>query len=189
MEKSKETKKHVIRHGQSDIVNMWLDRYEDIFSDFDPSPYSHRIVSDDFISEAKRICSDKTGHIKELNLYLPEDLRNEHEEELIKKRLHDLFKIRFDKYVTLFNNVRNKGIMFAILGVIILTITTYLLSLKTFSGVIQFIFIITEPAGWFLIWMGLDDMFFTNKLKKPDMEFYKKLSYAAIHFHSTPDIN
>ncbi len=166
---------------------MWLDRYEEIFSDFDPSPFSHRIVSDDFISEARRISIDKTGHIKEFNLYLPENLRNEHEEEIIKKRLHDFFVMRFHKYVKEFSDVRKKGMIFALLGIMLLAIITYLFSLKTYSEIMQFIFIVAEPAGWFLIWMGIDNMFFTNKPKKPDMELFRRLSKAGIHFHSTPE--
>lgn len=187
MKKDKESKIHFIRHGQSDIVNMWLDRYEEIFSDFDPSPFSHRIVSDDFISEARRICTDKTGHIREFNLYLPEEMRNEHEEEIIKKRLHDFFIMRLNKYVKEFGDVRKRGMLFALLGIILLSIITYLFSLKAFSGIIQFVFIVAEPAGWFLIWMGLDNMFFTNKPQKPDMELFKKLAKAEIYFHSTPE--
>jgi hypothetical protein len=183
--KNKESKKHVIRHGRADIVNMWLDRYDEIFSDFDPSPYSHRIISNDFISEVKKIYSDKNDYIKELNLYLPENLRNGDEEEIISKRLHSFFEKKLQDYETEFKQTGKKGIMFSILGVMVLTTITYLLSEKTFSGIMQFVFIVAEPAGWFLIWMGLDDMFFTNKPKKPDMEFYKELSGAEISFHST----
>ena len=187
MIKSKKQKHHVIRHGRSDIINIWLDRYDEIFSDFDPSPYTHRIVSDDFISEVRRIYGDKQGHIKEFNLYLPEAVRNESEEMMIKKRLHEFFRMRFENFLKEFKGIRRKGIIFALLGIVLLTIISYLLSLKSFTGIMQYIFIAAEPGGWFLVWMGLDYMFFINKPKKPEMEFYKKLYGAEISFHSTPE--
>ena len=176
-----------MRHGRSDIINIWLDRYDEIFSDFDPSPYTHRIVSDDFISEVRRIYGDKQGHIKEFNLYLPEAVRNESEEIIIKKRLHEFFRMRFENFLKEFKGIRRKGIIFALLGIVLLTIITYLLSLKSFTGIMQYIFIAAEPGGWFLVWMGLDYMFFINKPKIPEMEFYKKLYASEISFHSTPE--
>lgn len=36
-------------------ISIWLDNYDDIFSDFDPRPYSQRSLSDDFLAEAKKI--------------------------------------------------------------------------------------------------------------------------------------
>ena len=128
MTRSKKQKVHEMRHGRSDIINIWLDRYEEIFSDFDPSPYSHRIVSDDFISEVRRIFSDKKGNIKEFNLYLPEALRIETQEMVIKKRLHEFFRMRLKNLLKEFQGIRRKGIIFALLGFILLTIITYLLS-------------------------------------------------------------
>lgn len=188
MKKIKESRKHVIRHGKTDIANMWLDGYDDIFSDFDPSPYSHRLISDDFISEAKKICFDKKDLIKEFNLYIPDHLRDNEKEDIIKKRLHAFFQKKLENFNQEFRQVRNKGILFAFLGIVLLTIITYLLSVAAMSGYLQIIFIVTEPARWFLIWMGLDYIFFINKPRKPDLEFYNKVYSAEICFHSTSGI-
>jgi hypothetical protein len=46
------------------------------------------------------------------------------------------------------------------------------------------LFIVIEPAGWFLIWMGLDYVFFENKLRKADREFYRKVAKALINFRT-----
>ena len=32
------------------MINIWLDSYNGIFSDFDSHPYSDRTISDDFIA-------------------------------------------------------------------------------------------------------------------------------------------
>jgi hypothetical protein len=35
-------------------ISIWLDSYNDIFSDFDSRPFSERTVSDDFLSEVRK---------------------------------------------------------------------------------------------------------------------------------------
>ena len=61
-------------------INMLLSSYNDIFSHFDPSPYTKRILSDDFIMTVKNISKNKTGMNVILSLNLPMNIRNEQEE-------------------------------------------------------------------------------------------------------------
>lgn len=81
----------------SDVLqraDIALDGYEDIFSDFDPSPYSKRLLSDDFLSELHRRYS-VTGKGKlEVLFTLPKADRDEKTEALIKKRIKDYFRGR-----------------------------------------------------------------------------------------------
>ena len=35
-------------------ISLWIDSYDDIFSDFDPRPFSARNISDDFLYEVKK---------------------------------------------------------------------------------------------------------------------------------------
>src|SRR5690349_704077 len=39
-------------------LSIWLDTYDDIFSDFDPRPLNERALSDDFLSEARKMARD-----------------------------------------------------------------------------------------------------------------------------------
>lgn len=176
-------KKNVTRQRKKDIVNMWLDKYDEIFSDFDPSPYAQRAISDDFIAEAKKTCSGKDKAIREFNLLLPEQVRDEKTEIAVSERLHSYFRNKLHQYNINFKETQKKGILLSISGIILLAILTYLLSVNIFSPFIKIIFTIIEPAGWFLIWIGLDYFFFTNKSKKPDRDFYKKVAAARIQFH------
>ena len=180
-------KKNKMIHGKADIANIWLDKYEEIFSDFDPSPVAMRTVSDDFINETKKICREKKLTLQEFNIFLPSNIRIEADEISIAKRLHSYFQKKLQQYNVEYKNTRRKGIVFAFFGIILLMLLTYLLSLQIFPAMLQAVFIVIEPAGWFLIWMGLDYIFFVNKTKSADREFYKKIGKAAIKFHSTPE--
>jgi hypothetical protein len=39
-----------------------------------------------------------------------------------------------------------------------------------------------EPAGWFFVWEGFERIFDYTKEKKPEIEFYKKMSKVEIGF-------
>ena len=167
-------KKSKIVHGKADIANIWLDKYDEIFSDFDPSPVAIRTISDDFINETKKICREKKQLLQEFNIFLPESMRGKPDELFIAKRLHSYFQKKLQQYNLEYKSTKRKGIIFVFFGVILLVSLTYLLSLQIFSVMTQAVFIVIEPAGWFLIWMGLDYMFFVNKTKSADREFYRK---------------
>jgi hypothetical protein len=73
-------------------ISIWLDSYNDIFSDFDSRPFSERTVSDDFLSEVRKVCDEKSRDKIHLKLSVPEKMRNTDDEKIIIKRLHLYFK-------------------------------------------------------------------------------------------------
>jgi len=80
--------------GQASIVlnraeiSIWLDSYNDIFSDFDPRQISTRSLSDDFIAQIKKTQRESKGDKAVLRLLMPSALRKTDEESLIMERLH-----------------------------------------------------------------------------------------------------
>jgi hypothetical protein len=74
-------------------VSLWLDTYEDIFSDFDPHPYGRRALSEDFLAEARRAVRDRRDEVPELRLLVPTRIRSLEDETIIRKRLRDHFEI------------------------------------------------------------------------------------------------
>jgi hypothetical protein len=59
-----------------------------------------------------------------------------------------------------------------------------LFSLKPDAFILKFLFALLEPAGWFTIWNGLDQIYSTPSVKKADVEFYEKMSKSEIMFLS-----
>ena len=72
-------------------ISLWIDFYDDIFSDFDPRHFSLRNISDDFLYEVKKVCGENDFIIKEFKLLIPENERNLKTESIIIKRLHNYF--------------------------------------------------------------------------------------------------
>jgi len=162
-------------------ISLILDDYDDLFSDFDPRPYSEKALSDDFLEEAKRASRDKYIGVT-LILLVPKKLRRVSEENLIKKRLCEHFKKHYKKIGADINSIKRKGLFMALLGAFLITIATYLSSLQSQNISIHFLKVLLEPAGWFTGWTGLDHIIYVAGGKKNDFEFYEKMSKCRISF-------
>jgi hypothetical protein len=100
-------------------VSLQLDTYDDIFSDFDPRPYSSRALSVDFLGEATRATREKSGQL-ELRFLIPQHERKKALESVIKKRL----RAHFERHVVLLKKEHSeqveKGIIVVIVGFLLM---------------------------------------------------------------------
>ena len=170
---------------QESSVSLLLDSYGAIFSDFDPRPYSQRSLSDDFLIESKKAVKDKSLGKIELKLLINEKFRNPHTEAIIKKRLKEHFKNHLNSHKNDVKKIIKQGISFVIAGILLMFIATYILfKSEEASLIMSFLVVFLEPGGWFLFWEGLDLVIFEAKKKKPDLDFYKKMSKCEVSFLS-----
>lgn len=184
MAKNTEVIKPILKQSISefDEVSISLDTFDDIFSDFDPSPYSERALSDDFIAELKKISGNKKQKKIVLKLLLPANMRNQQDEKVIIKSLHSNFK---NVHLNLESEVRkshSKGMILTLFGIITMLIASYISFLKPEKYPVHFLLVLFEPAGWFLLWTGLDILVYSSKETKKDLDFYKRMTKAKINF-------
>ena len=165
-------------------ISLWLDDYNDLFSDFDPRLYSQRTLSQDFLSELERSIKEIEPDHFTLNLLMPKNLRKLDDETIIKRRLKEHFK----KHALLLQKEHNKlvikGTILTVIGFVLMAAATYLYHYTTANLIYSFLTILFEPAGWFTVWYGLDHVFYFRKAKRPEFEFYTKMSTAEIKFNS-----
>lgn len=163
-------------------ISLVLDSYDDIFSDFDPRPYDHRVLSFDLLAEAKRAAREKIAGLS-LRFMMPSGLRDTNKEQLIIKRLHSHFEkhaniLRKEKII---NN--RKGVFLALLGFFLTACAAGVSFYFKESMPATIALVILEPAGWFTIWNGLDIVFQGWNSKKAEHEFYHKMASAEIVFN------
>ncbi|RLG19284.1 hypothetical protein DRN67_03105 [Candidatus Micrarchaeota archaeon] len=166
-------------------VSIALDRYSDIFSDFDPRPFSKRELSEDFLKELeRRILTDVRGNF-EIRFYLPKALRDEKAEDIIIKRLKAYFRATMREIEKQDEGIKKSGITFIITGIIALAIYAFLVPDLTMGAVPTMLEILLVPIGWFFMWEGLGKILLgeRDRLKKK-IDFYKKLSKANFIFLS-----
>jgi len=157
-----------------------LNSYEDIFSDFDPGSYRVRGLSDDFLIECKKASMDKDS-VSEVIFLVPKKGRKVKLEKEIKIRLRNHFEKHFLEKKKKVNAIKKTGGLWFLSGAVIMTLATFLYSYE--GGFLHdFIQVLSEPAGWFMFWEGLDKVFIESKTEMPDFEFYKRLSKATITF-------
>lgn len=177
-EKEELIKQELLSKGE---ISMLLDTYDDIFSDFDPRPFLSRALSDDFLLEAKKAAREREERL-ELRFLIPKNKRNFEHEILIKKRLREHFKKHALILKDEIKRIKKKGVFMTTIGVLMIMLATYFLSLQSDSLIIHFLIVLLEPGGWFTAWTGLDEIYYTAKTKKPDLDFYSKMVLAEIHF-------
>ena len=163
-------------------ISILLNSYNDIFSTFDPSEYSERNLSDDFIIQAKNISKSKDGNKMSLKLLLPASARNEQDEKVIIKRLHSHFKYSYQQVASDVRITKRKGIILTVIGIVLMVTASYLSFMKSEGYHIHFLIVLFEPAGWFLLWVGLDHLVYQSKSTKKEFAFYSKMSKSEIKF-------
>lgn len=163
-------------------VNILLDSYDDMFSDFDPSEYSERTLSDDFIIQAQKISKNKDGAKMTLKLLLPGPARDEGNEKVIIKRLYSHFGDSYQQGKNDVKRTNRKGILLIVIGVALMVTASYLSFMKPEKYHLHFLIVLFEPAGWFLLWAGLDHLVYLSRSKKNDIDFYAKMIKSKINF-------
>lgn len=166
-------------------ISLVLDSYDALFSDFDPRSSLERGLSDDFLAECKKAVLSRGG-VTELRLLIPSQIRKPSEETKIKKRLKDYFRKHFREKEKNLKAMKRQGFLWFIIGIVVMIIGTLIYEYKLFYNfskfLYNFLFVIAQPAGWFLFWEGLGKIFIESKKEIPDFEFYKKMSEANIYF-------
>jgi len=166
-------------------LSLWLDYYDDIYSDFDSRHYGKRRISDDFLYELRNALKYKEVRITDLILLLPADKRNETDEKMIAASLKDFFSSRYGNSADKCRHKLNRGTLFGITGTIVMIVNTAI----GFAGSHTFPLIagrvILEPAGWFLLWASFDFLFYNWQELKKERDFFKELAEMNIHFKSS----
>lgn len=163
-------------------INILLSSYNDIFSDFDPSAYADRVLSDDFIIQAKKISKTKSGNKMLLRLLLPANKRNEQDEKVIIKRLYSYFKSVHQQLESEVRKTNTRGFILTLIGIIIMIAASYISFMKPEKYNMHLLLVLFEPAGWFLLWAGLDHLVYSSKETKKELDFNLKMAKSEINF-------
>lgn len=162
-------------------IPLEIDSYDDIFSDFDPRPYTHKALSGDFLMECKKASAEKRNKIK-LRFFVPKNKRDALEEIKIKKRLKEHFGKHLREKKKEIRKIRLLGTFWVIMGSAMMVLSAFLLFDNELSFLLHLLLTLLQPAGWFFLWEGLAKILIVPLEKKPDYHFYKKMASSEISF-------
>ncbi|MBI5134397.1 MAG: hypothetical protein HZA81_03390 [Candidatus Taylorbacteria bacterium] len=175
------------KHEENQEIFIRLEHYDDIFSDFDIRPYSKRALSVDFLDEIKRASQDKVIGGIDLVLHMHEKDRSESHEVTIRERLAAHFKKHHHLLLKEKKGVVKLGSGMVSVGVLFMVAATYIVFKDPEkSALMSFLLVFLEPAAWFLLWEGMDQIIFKSKGINPELDFYRKMSdsHVRVHFKS-----
>lgn len=163
-------------------ISIWIDSYNDLFSDFDPMPYSERTLSDDFIIQVKKMVRKKEEKLSKLNLLLIEQVRSKQDEATIAKRLHEHFQVMAGQLGDDIRKTNKRGFILTTSGIICMIVASYISFVGSEQYVTHMLRVLFEPAGWFMVWAGLDKFVYDSKKTKMELLFYLKMVEAKVEF-------
>jgi hypothetical protein len=164
-------------------ITIAIDSWDDIFSDFDPSPLEHRILSEDFLAELKKRYRETQRGNFVITIYAPASLKDGLSERLVIKRLKQYFKFRHLALLKEISARIRKGLIFVIMGVIFLASLTFMAYFKVLDDLaIELVGIILMPLGWFGVWEGFSRIIEPSPKAKQDADAFGKLAKAMIKF-------
>ncbi len=164
-------------------ADIALDSYDDIFSDFDPSPYEKRLLSEDFIYELRRRYAATGKGEFMVNLTLPKALRSDKVEGLVKKRIKEHFKSRVREIERRTREKARNGAIRLIIGILL---AVGLFSVPEFETVP--LMTIFSVLIWYSIWSGLESVLEASSSLGRKKAFAEKFMKAEYNFFSQEDV-
>lgn len=166
-------------------LNLWLDSYDDIYSDFDSRHYLKRRISEDFLHELRTEMKYTKDHAANMILLLPAEKRDESSEKIIVDSLTDFFTSQFGLHQDKCRKKLTMGILLLVTGILVMLFNSWISYNLQESFPVIGLKVLLEPAGWFLLWAALDFLFYDFTSLKKERNFYKELSEMRIHFKSS----
>ena len=169
-------------------ISIVLDTYDDIFSDFDPRPFSERALSVDLLVEMRRRkVESRKGKKVEVRFLIPAKMRDTKIEAVIRKRLREYFRGELKEAEGKAKARRMKGLAFIAGGAALLLAVGYAYTKMEPSSIVTVAEILLTPPGWFSMWVGLEKVVEEQEELKSIREMSRKFSEGEFIFISTEE--
>lgn len=162
-------------------INIWIDKYADVFSDFDTRPLIKRKLSNDFITEiCKMVKDDPTARV-ELNFNILDDQKDAEVENIIIDHLNAHFTNSKKAEEESVRRTFRKGYVLTSAGFLLILALAYVASVAKGIFFINSLPVLIEPLAWFVTWTGLDHIFKNYGVDK-SMDINTRMLSARITF-------
>lgn len=170
-------------HAPSEVV-LWIDTYNDLFSDFDPRPFSERRVSEDFVVQLRHAVKEIPQKLQVLKLLVPEKMRQPGDEAAIRRKLAAYFLSQLEQLEHTSRRIRRRGLYFILAGLVCMLAASCLKDLRLVKFYMTFLLTVLEPGGWFLLWTGFDHFMTYSRNRLQDGAFFSRMARVHVEFGS-----
>ncbi|VVC04748.1 Uncharacterised protein [Candidatus Bilamarchaeum dharawalense] len=165
------------------LTQIALDGYDDLFSDFDPSPYATRLLSEDFLKELHRRYAEKKKGEFIINFTLPRAVHSEKIDNIVRKRIKDYFKQELKNIERIRKEKVTHGALRVFIGLLLSISLFFIPQLEKEPLLILFSVLI-----WYALWSGFERLFESSRHLQRKMAFYEKFIKAEYNFVTEEDV-
>lgn len=163
-------------------INIWLDKYTDVFSGFDTRPLAKRKLSNDFVTEIGKMVQQDSAATAELKFNVLDDQQDTEVETIIVNHLVTHFTAKRDAERAHVKRTFRKGYVLTATGFILILVLAYIESISKGAFFINSLPMLSEPLAWFMTWTGLDHIFKHLGDDKSVVDVNAKMLKAKISF-------
>ena len=170
-------------------INIWIDKYADVFSDFDTRPLVKRKLSNDFISEITKMVRENPTNNVELNFNILDDKKDTQIESIITGHLYNHFKNSKKAEEEIIRRTFRKGYLLTPFGFTLILVLAYVASVAKGVFFINSLPVLIEPLAWFVTWTGLDHIFKNYGNENSKIDLNTRMLKAKITFMCLGEIS
>jgi len=168
-------------------ADFWLDKYQEMFSDFDPAPFERRMISEDFIEAVTRRFPEGSEEEIHFRISVPKAERSTKTEAVIVKRLKSYFRKMADRQEKSLRADQKRGAIYFVAGCVLL-LTFVWVGLNMESVISQLLGVVFLPLGWFGVWEGTSRILSAPERYQKKLSLYQKLAGAKYEFFSEEEL-
>ncbi len=163
-------------------INIWIDKYSDVFSGFDTRPLDKRRLSNDFITEIAKMVREEAGAEVFLKFNILDDKADKEIESIITGHLKAHFTTKRNAELESIRRTSRKGYILTLSGFFLIIGLAYVSSIGQDIFLLNSLPALTEPLAWFMTWTGLDHIFKHYGNDNGTLDVNSRMLRARINF-------
>jgi hypothetical protein len=170
------------KESNSYFINVSLDNYDDVYDDWDPSPFKKRDIEVEFNDFIVNSSEDIPLKYKTtIVLHLPQSKKDENKETALKSAYQNFYSYALQRLNKSLSNLYRKITMYFTLSLLFLTVGYFFFKedQNVFLDVLhEGIFI----GGWVFLWEFFTEFFITRRKIVEEYKLYERLYSSEIRF-------
>ena len=169
------------------IIEVALDRYEDIFNEWDPAPFKRRDIEPDlwnYLEGCGRQIPEKTGI--ELHFDIPESARDKQKEDRVREGLATYFQNEMESAGNKLRRLYFRTLLHLLIAVLLLFLISYLGRIPDSALWFQAIREGMTIGAWVFTWEAISTFFFGSYKTRRNVRLNRRFSVMPVYFEYLP---
>ena len=164
------------------LIEVSLDNYDDVYDDWDPSPFKKRDIEDEFNDFIVNSSEDiPLNFHTSIVLYLPVSRKDEKKEAALISAYHNYYGYALERLSKAQYSLHKKNVLYLFLSIVLLSIGYFY-----FRGEQNIFFKVLHEGifigGWVFLWEFFTNTFITTREIQLEYKLYKRLLQSEIKF-------